>query len=82
MTKIGVYQFYPSAKSRREPKVKTLAVIFRGASAYYVQKAIAPQKQAVCRFSDETFYRNFLPPFFRRRKTKCRGSSETRFPKV
>ena len=39
---------YPSAKSRRELKIKTLGVTFRGASAYYVQKPIAPQKQAVC----------------------------------
>ena len=81
------YLFYPSAKSRRELKIKTLGVTFRGASAYYVQKSIAPQKQAVCRFSDEfffdeIFYRTFSPIlFFRRRKMKCRESSETRFPK-
>ena len=50
------YLFYPSAKSRRELKIKTLGVTFRGASAYYVQKSIAPQKQAVCRFSDEIFF--------------------------
>ena len=54
------YLFYPSAKSRRELKIKTLGVTFRGASAYYVQKSIAPQKQAVCRFSDEfLFWRKF-----------------------
>ena len=47
------YLFYPSAKSRRELKIKTLGVTFRGASAYYVQKSIAPQKQAVCQFSVE-----------------------------
>ena len=41
------YLFYPSAKSRRELKVKTLGAIFRGASAYDVQKTIAPPKQAV-----------------------------------
>ena len=122
------YLFYPSAKSRRELKIKTLGVTFRGASAYYVQKSIAPQKQAVCRFSDEFFFakifikkfcQNFVfdvqkwnvgnrlkrifPKFeaershirgvnghskfgiffgFRRRKMKCRESSETRFPKV
>ena len=82
------YLFYPSAKSRRELKIKTLGVTFRGASAYYVQKSIAPQKQAVCRFSDENFFdENFhqkiLPKkFFRRRKMKCWESSETRFPKV
>ena len=82
------YLFYPSAKSRRELKIKTLGVTFRGASAYYVQKSIAPQKQAVCRFSDgkkidENFYRKFSPIFlFRLRKMKCRESSETRFPKV
>ena len=63
------YLFYPSAKSRRELKIKTLGVTFRGASAYYVQKSIAPQKQAVCRFSDEKifwrkFYRKFSPIFF------------------
>ena len=50
------YLFYPSAKSRRELKIKTLGVTFRGASAYYVQKSIAPQKQAVCRFSDDFFF--------------------------
>ena len=68
--------------------IKTLGVTFRGASAYYVQKSIAPQKQAVCRFSDENFFdENFhqkiLPKKnFRRRKMKCWESSETRFPKV
>ena len=82
------YLFYPSAKSRRELKIKTLGVTFRGASAYYVQKSIAPQKQAVCRFSDEKiFWRKFSSKmfanfFFRRRKMKCWESSETRFPKV
>ena len=82
------YLFYPSAKSRRELKIKTLGVTFRGASAYYVQKSIAPQKQAVCRFSDEfffgeNFHQKFWPKkFFRRRKMKCWESSETRFPKV
>ena len=60
------YLFYPSAKSRRELKIKTLGVTFRGASAYYVQKSIAPQKQAVCRcsdnfFFDENFHQKFLP---------------------
>ena len=50
------YLFYPSAKSRRELKIKTLGVTFRGASAYYVQKSIAPQKQAVCRFSNEKIF--------------------------
>ena len=50
------YLFYPSAKSCRELKIKTLGVTFRGASAYYVQKSIAPQKQAVCRFSDDFFF--------------------------
>ena len=50
------YLFYPSAKSRRELKIKTLGVTFGGASAYYVQKSIAPQKQAVCRFSDDFFF--------------------------
>ena len=39
-------------QSRRELKIKTLGVIFRGASAYHVTKAIALQKQAVRRFSD------------------------------
>ena len=50
MTKNGLYHFYPSAKSRRELKIKTSGVIFRGASAYDVQKTIAPPKQAVCIF--------------------------------
>ena len=44
MTKNGVYRFYPSAKSRRELKIKTSGVIFRGTSAYYVEKAMAPPK--------------------------------------
>ena len=82
------YLFYPSAKSRRELKIKTLGVTFRGASAYYVSKSIAPQKQAVCRFSDEfffdeNFHQKILPKkCFRRRKMKCWESSETHFPKV
>ena len=82
------YLFYPSAKSRRELKIKTLGVTFRGASAYSVQKSIARQKQAVCRFPtnlffDENFHQKFLPKkIFRRRKMKCWESSETRFPKV
>ena len=50
------YLFYPSAKGRRELKIKTLGVTFRGASAYYVQKSIAPRKQAVCRYSFEFFF--------------------------
>ena len=82
------YLFYPSAKSRRELKIKTLGVTFRGASAYYVQKSIAPQKQAVCRFSDEFFFwrkfssKLFAKKNFWRQKMKCWESSETRFPKV
>ena len=82
------YLFYPSAKSRRELKIKTLGVTFRGASAYYVQKSIAPQQQAVCWFSDEFFCwrkfssKIFAKKFFRRQKMKCWESSETRFPKV
>ena len=64
MTKIAMYHFYPSAKSHRELKVKTLGVIFRGASAYYVQKAIVPQKQAVCQTVDEKkLTKNFIEPF-------------------
>ena len=59
------YLFYPSAKSRRELKIKTLGVTFRGASAYYVQKSIAPQKQTVCRFSEEKkFDENFYQFLF------------------
>ena len=82
MTKNGVYHFYPSAKRRRELKIKTLGVIFRGASAYHAQKTIAPPKQAVCQFSDENFCRKLLPKnFVQCRKMKCWGSSETRFPK-
>ena len=58
------YLFYPSAKSCRELKIKTLGVTFRGASAYYVQKSIAPQKQAVCRFSvEKNFDENFIETF-------------------
>ena len=82
------YLFYPSAKSRRELKIKTLGVTFRGASAYYVQKSIAPQKKAVCQFSDDKifwrkfWFKIFANFFFGRRKMKCWESSETRFPKV
>merc|ERR1712167_353728 len=61
MTKIGLYHFYSSAKSRRELKIKTSGVIFQGASAYYVQNYIAPPKQAGCRFSNENLHRKFLP---------------------
>ena len=77
MTKNGLYHFYPSAKSRRGLKIKTSGVIFRGASAYHVQKTIAPPKQAVCQFSDKivrrkTFHdakkinRHFLKNYDRR----------------
>ena len=51
MTKNGVCYFYPSAKNRRKLKIKTSGVIFQGAVAHYVQKAIAPPKQAVCLIS-------------------------------
>ena len=57
------YLFYCSAKSRRELKIKTLGVIFRGASAYYmyVQTSIACPKWAVCRiFGRISFRRKFL----------------------
>ena len=64
-------------------------MIFRGGSAIDVQKFTAPPKQAVCRFWGgavvaKKFRTNFFVDFFffRRRKMKCRGSSETRFPKV
>ena len=72
------YLFYPSAKSRRELKIKTLGVTFRGASAYYVQKSIAPQKKAVCQFSDENFfaenfYRKFSPIFFSTSRNELSG---------
>ena len=73
------YLFYPSAKSRRELKTKTLGVTFRGASAYYVQKSIAPQKQAVCRFSDEFFFwrkfssKNFAKKIFSASKNEMLG---------
>ena len=89
MTKNGVYHFYPSAKSRRELKIKTSGVIFQGASAYYVQKSVFPLKQAdwVYRFSVNFFLDDFfdwkcLPFLFQCRKMTCRGSSETCFPKV
>ena len=83
MTKNGLYHFYPSAKSRRELKIKTSGVIFQGASAYHVLKTIAPPKQAVCQFSDKHFCRSFLSKkYFQHPKMKCQGSSEMRFPKV
>ena len=77
-----------SLQGRRKLKPIVRAMNFRGASAGDVRKFTAPPKQAVCRFSglgdqqhlfDEHFCRTI---FFRRRKMKCRGSSETRFPKV
>ena len=49
------YLFYPSAKSRRELKIKTLGVTFRGASAYYVQKTIAPQNRQFVDFPTKFF---------------------------
>ena len=73
------YLFYPSAKSRRELKIKTLGVTFRGASAYYVQKSIAPQKQAVCQFSNEIFFwrkfssKNFAKKIFSASKNEMLG---------
>ena len=81
------YLFYPSAKSRRELKIKTLGVTFRGASAYYVQKSIAPQKQAVCRFSDkkkidENFHPKFSPiSFFDVKKRNVGDRLKRVFPK-
>ena len=80
--------FYPSAKGRRRLKPIVRAMNFRGASAIDVRKFTAPPKQAVCQFSGLEGVRNFFLTnifvdfFFRRRKMKCRGSSETRFPKV
>ena len=65
MTKNGVYHFYPSAKSRRELKIKTSGVIFQGASAYYVQKSIAPPKQAVCIITFLSYHENFPQRNFR-----------------
>ena len=72
MTKNGVYHFYPSAKSRRIEN-QNFGDIFQGASAYCIQNSIAPSKQAVCRFSDKSFfdksfYRKYLPIFFVCRK--------------
>ena len=58
-TKVGWknenYLFYPSAESRRELKIKTSGVLFRGASAYYGQKFISLPKQAVRRIFHEKF---------------------------
>ena len=67
------YLFYPSAKSRRELKIKTLGVTFRGASAYYVQKSIAPQKQAVCQFRRKKIIENFRQTFFSTSKNEMLG---------
>ncbi len=39
--------FYPSAKGRRELKIKTNGVVFRGESASDVQKFVAPQKLTI-----------------------------------
>ena len=80
------YLFYPSAKSRRELKIKTLGVTFRGASAYYVQKSIAPQKKAVCQFSDEfclmkIFIENFRQFFFDIEKWNVGNPLKRVFPK-
>ena len=81
------YLFYPSAKSRRELNIKTLGVTFRGASAYYVQKSIAPQKQAVCRFSDENFFwpkfssKKFAQIFFGVEKWNVGNRLKRVFPK-
>ena len=73
----------PLCKSRRELKIKTSGVIFRGASAYYVQKAKAPPKTGSLVIFRQKTIRIFLPKnLVGRRKMKCRGSSEMRFLKV
>ena len=119
-----MYHFYPSAKSRIELIIKTSGVICRGASAYHVQKTIAPPKRNFLETKNqpETFLnqtnrrkvflgveklnvgnrlkrvfpkfhaershlrgvngRSKFATFFRRRKMKCRESSETCFGQV
>ena len=71
------YLFYPSAKNRRDLKIKTSGVIFRDAPAYYVQTTIAPLKWAVCPnfrtkiFPTKIVSRKFSPKIiFGRRKFK------------
>ena len=55
---------------------------FDAESDFEVHLAAAPQKP--CQNSEKTIFRpeKFADFFFRCRKMKCRGSSETRFPKV
>ena len=65
-------------------KIKTLGVTFRGASAYYVQKSIAPQKQAVCRFSDDFFFSDPYVSgiaFYRRARGRPRARTSDRPPR-
>ena len=55
---------------------------FDAESDFEVHLAVAPQKPS--QNSEITIFRSehFADFFFRRRKMKCRGSSETRFPQV
>ena len=80
--KNGNRVFYPSAKSRTELKLSSLGVVFRGRRASGAQKFIAPPKRLVLDLTVDSFQNVFVNFVFRRRKTKCWESSETRFPKV
>ena len=55
---------------------------FDAESDFEVHLAVAPQKP--CQNNEKTIFRpeKLAVFFFRRRKMKCLGSSETRFPKV
>ena len=80
--KNGNQLFYPSAKSRTELKLGLSGVVFRGRRASGAQKFIVPPKRRVLDSTSDFFANFFRHFFFRRRKMKCRESSETRFGQV
>ena len=66
-----------------EKKINELqAMIFDEESASDAQKFLAPPKRGILEKKNDAKFFFKVPICFRRRKMKCRESSETRFPKV
>ena len=67
---------------RTDLRIGVSGAKFDAESDFEVRSAVAPQKPG--QNSEELIFRseNFVDCFFRRRKMKCRVSSETHFPKV
>ena len=72
----------PLTKERRDLIFWGNGVIFRGESAVYAQKFVAPPKRAIFDLMLHFWSENFIKKIIGRRKIKCRESSETRFGKV